>query len=193
MDFSKTVLIRSADAHAKTKQLFAQHMDLTIPDNIKFCNRIDESAVYKYYNRNTRTILGSIIVSSGKGEYDLLEFVSSLVSGFNIADRMIRKYKQQFKRDLVPYEFVADSSSYWVHQYLKNGVNSYEELVAHTEHKYNLCVESDLKWDILKAEFALCNDYINHFGKYDAAKYRKASEMYKYLGTQMLNTKVDLS
>lgn len=95
--------------------------------------------------------------------YHFINFIDSRISGLNIAEYMVDKYKDKYEKEdnvisLLPYEIMYGAEKYWKKHFIKNYNIKNKNDLHQMINDYNLDTGDryrigDIKWDNLFEEF----------------------------------------
>jgi hypothetical protein len=87
------------------------------------------------FNTYNGMILGfMLITNSKKRSYNFIDLIDTRLSGYNLAQLMIRKYERIYKKTLYIQSHTEESSDYWLKYYTKtNKLKDIKRLIKNNE------------------------------------------------------------
>lgn len=101
----------------------------------KWWNEFMPKNMFDDFNTYNGMILGfMLITNSKKRSYNFIDLIDTRLSGYNLAQLMIRKYERIYKKTLYIQSHTEESSDYWLKYYTKtNKLKDIKRLIKNNE------------------------------------------------------------
>ena len=125
----------------------------------EFKARLHNSKFYEFVAEEDQNSKFGCIVVSEFDKCHFIEYMTSYHKGFNIGEKMIMQYMNQFSKSLIPYEIIKKSSVYWLKYFIDREIITFEDLMGYL--KSNIGIDrSDVKWSQLETEYKLFKKFL---------------------------------